>query len=72
MISFSEKELDFLNREFHLTPAQVSGLSEDELLELSDRCFDIELEGDLTDGKKMPDRCGIASGIVDKISSVFN
>lgn len=69
MITFSEKELEFLEREFHLTPEQAAQLSDDELLDLSDRCFDIELEGDLLDGKKMPDRCGIASGIVDRISS---
>lgn len=70
MIAFTEKELEFLKREFGLSAEKALGLSEDELMELADRCFDIELEGDLSDGSKMPDRCGIASGIMDKISQI--
>lgn len=68
MVTFTDKELQFLNHEFGLKPERVKSLSEDELLELSDRCFDIELEGDLSDGDSMPDRCGIAAGIVDKLN----
>ncbi len=70
MIAFTEKELEFLKREFGLSAEKALGLSEDELMELADRCFDIELEGDLSDGSKMPDRCGIASAIMDKISQI--
>ncbi len=70
MIAFTEKELEFLKKEFGLSAEKALGLSEDELMELADRCFDIELEGDLSDGSKMPDRCGIASGIMDKISQI--
>ncbi len=67
-MKFTEKELEFLEKEFGMTGEQAVNLSEDELLELEDRLFDIELEGDLQDGSKMPDRCGIASGLVDKLN----
>lgn len=70
MISFTEKELEFLEKEFGLSRQAVAELSSDELMELADQCFDIELEGDLSDGSKMPDRCGIASGIMDKLSQL--
>lgn len=66
---FTEKELVFLEKEFGLSPEDVNALSEDDLLELADRCFDIELEGDLQDGSKMPDRSGVAAGIMDKIQT---
>ena len=39
-------------------------------MEIADQCFDIELEGDLSDGSKMPDRCGIAAGIMDKLAQL--
>ncbi len=70
MIVFTERELEFLEKEFGLSAAKAAGLSEDKLMELADRCFDIELEGDLSDGSKMPDRCGIASAIMDKINQI--
>ncbi len=66
---FTEKELEFLEKEFGLSPERVDALSDDELLELADQCFDIELEGDLQDGSKMPDRCAVAAGIMDKIQT---
>jgi hypothetical protein len=69
-MTFTEKELEFLEKELGITPAQAAALSEDELLELGDQCFDIELEGDLQDGSKMPDRCAVAAGIMDKISQM--
>lgn len=68
MIVFTERELEFLRKEFGLSSEKAAELSEDEWMEIADQCFDIELEGDLSDGSKMPDRCGIASGIMDKIS----
>jgi hypothetical protein len=68
-MTFTERELEFLNKEFGISAIQAGQLSEEELLELGDRCFDIELEGDLQDGSKMPDRCGIASGILDKLNA---
>lgn len=70
MISFTDKELEFLRKEFGLDRQAVDVLSPDELMEIADRCFDIELEGDLSDGSKMPDRCGIAAGIMDKLSQL--
>lgn len=70
MVKLTEKESQFLMEEFNIDPESVGQLSEDELLELSDKCFDIELEGDLSDGRKMPDRCGIASGLVDKLQEL--
>ena len=51
-----------------MSAEQAAALSDDALMDLADQCFDIELEGDLSDGSKMPDRCGIASAIMDKIS----
>ena len=69
-MTFTEKELEFLEKELGITQAQAAALSEDELLELGDQCFDIELEGDLQDGSKMPDRCAVAAGIMDKISQM--
>lgn len=69
-MQFTEKEYAFLLQEFHKSRQEVDAMTEDELYELSDACFDIELEGDLSDGKSMPDRCGIAAVIVDKISQM--
>lgn len=68
---WTQEELQFLKEEFNLSEEQVSELSEDELLGIGDECFDIELEGDLQDGSKMPDRCGIAASIVTKINELF-
>ncbi len=70
MIAFTEKELEFLQKEFGLSSEKAAELSGDELMEIADQCFDIELEGDLSDGSKMPDRCGIASAIMDKINQI--
>lgn len=70
MISFTDKELEFLRKEFGLDRQAVDALSTDERMEIADQCFDIELEGDLSDGSKMPDRCGIAAGIMDKLSQL--
>ena len=67
-MKFTDKELEFLEKEFNISGEKAMKLTEDELLELEDRLFDIELEGDLQDGSKMPDRCGIASGLVDKLN----
>ena len=67
MIVFTDRELEFLQKEFDLSAENIAALSEDEWMEIADQCFDIELEGDLSDGSKMPDRCGIAAGIMDKL-----
>ncbi|SDZ78682.1 hypothetical protein SAMN02745687_00436 [Lachnospiraceae bacterium NK3A20] len=72
MMHFNDRQLDFLKAEFGKTREDVDAMSEDELLELSDACFDIELEGDIGEGSKMPDRCGIAASIVDLISTAGN
>ena len=68
---FTQAELQFLAEEFGLTPERIPELSDDELLEIADECFDIELEGELRDGSKMPDRCGIAASIVSKVNELF-
>lgn len=70
-ISFTQEELRFLKEEFALSPEQVDALSDDELLGIGDECFDIELEGDLQDGNKMPNRCGVAASIVTKINELY-
>ena len=70
-IVFTDEELRFLKEEFALSPEQADALSEDELLGIGDECFDIELEGELRDGSKMPDRCGAAAGIVSKVNELF-
>ena len=57
MIVFTDRELEFLQKEFDLSAENIAALSEDEWMEIADQCFDIELEGDLSDGSKMPDRC---------------
>ena len=68
---FTGKQYMFLEKEFGLSREAVDAMTEDELLELADRCFDIELEGDLQDGSKMPDRCGIAAELVDRFNAAF-
>lgn len=69
-MTFTDRQYDFLEKEFRLTRQDVDAMTDDELLELGDRCFDIELEGDLQDGNKMPDRCGIAAEIIDRIGTL--
>lgn len=66
---FTDIELEFLE-ELGITEEQLMDADEDLYLEIADRCFDIELEGDLADGSKMPDRCGIAAGIYQKIQEM--
>lgn len=70
-IDFSDAELRLLKEEFGLTEQRLLEFTDDELLELADECFDIELEGELRDGSKMPDRCGAAAGIVSKVNELF-
>lgn len=70
MIVFTDRELEFLQKEFDLSAENIAALSEDEWMEIADQCFDIELEGDLSDGSKMPDRCGIAARIMDKLAQL--
>lgn len=70
MIVFTDRELEFLQKEFDLSAEDIAALSEDEWMEIADQCFDIELEGDLSDGSKMLDRCGIAAGIMDKLAQL--
>lgn len=70
MIVFTDRELEFLQKEFDLSAENIAALSEDEWMEIADQCFDIELEGDLSDGSKMSDRCGIAAGIMDKLAQL--
>ncbi|MDD5940564.1 MAG: hypothetical protein PUC46_07315 [Lachnospiraceae bacterium] len=64
---FSEEQIRFLTEILHYDESEVKGpledMDEDFLLELGDRCFDVELEGDLRDEKKVPDACRIASDI---------
>ena len=67
MIVFTDRELEFLQKEFDLSAENIAALSEDEWMEIADQCFDIELEGDLSDGSKMPDRCGIAAGSSEQV-----
>lgn len=67
---FTRKELDFLKDEFGIVEEQIELLSEDRLLEIADACFDIELEGDLKEGKTVSDRCGIASDVFSKINMI--
>lgn len=67
---FTEKELAFIEQELGYTADDIENGGEDILLEIQDQCFDIELEGDLQDGSKMPDRCGIAAGIYQKLSEM--
>lgn len=67
---FTDQELAFLQVELGYTAEDLANPEEDLLLEIGDRCFDIELEGDLGDGSKMPDRCGIAAGIYQRISEM--
>ncbi|MCD8295008.1 MAG: hypothetical protein LUE27_07190 [Clostridia bacterium] len=43
-MKFSEKELEFLKNEFGYTENQIDNFSEDELSDLTDECFDIEVD----------------------------
>ncbi len=67
-MQFTDEQLRFLAAEFGYSKETAASLIEDELLELSDRCFDIELEGDLRDSKTVSRRCRIASEIVTMIN----
>ena len=66
-VTFTDEQKKFLIEVLEYKPEELAGeigqMEEDFLLEMADRCFDVELEGDLTDGSKMPDRCRIAADI---------
>ena len=66
-VTFTDEQKNFLIKVLGYKPEELAGeigqMEEDFLLEMADRCFDVELEGDLTDGSKMPDRCRIAADI---------
>lgn len=66
-VTFTDEQKKFLIKVLGYKPEELAGeigqMEEDFLLEMADRCFDVELEGDLTDGSKMPDRCRIAADI---------
>ncbi len=68
-MKFTDREYEFLQKEFSKDRAAVDAMTEDDLYELADACFEIELEGDIRDGSKMPDRCGIAADIMTKINA---
>ncbi len=70
-MQFTEEQMRFLAAEFGYSKDRAASLSEDELLELSDKCFDIELEGDLQDSGTVSGRCRIASEIVTMINEEF-
>lgn len=69
-MEFTQEELMFIEQEFGYTAQDIAEGGEDILLEIGDLCFDIELEGDLQDGNKVSDRCGMASAIYQRISSM--
>ncbi len=69
-IKLTKRQKQFLQQEFGIDPEKADTLSGDEWYTIQDRCFDIELEGDLADGSKMPDRCGIASELVSLIAEL--
>ena len=71
-IDFTAQELELLKKEFGLSKERIPTLTDDELLEIADECFDIELEGELQSGSTMPDRCGVAAGIVSKVNDMFD
>ncbi len=60
-----EKTVTFTDEQKKLEElaGEIGQMEEDFLLEMADRCFDVELEGDLADGSKMPDQCRIAADI---------
>lgn len=70
MIRFTLEQQQFIEKEFGISAQQLAGLKGDDLLTLQDRCFDIELEGDLkSDGKGLSKRSRIASDIISLIDS---
>ena len=66
-VKFTDEQKKFLVKVLAYNPEDLTGeigqMEEDFLLEMADRCFDVELEGDLADGPKMPDQCRIAADI---------
>ena len=66
-VIFTDEQKKFLTKVLGYQPEELAGeigqMEEDFLLEMAVRCFDVELEGDLTDGSKMPDQCRIAADI---------
>ncbi len=71
-MKFNEEQIRFLEKYLGIEHAALTGpleeMDEDFLLEIGDRCFDLELEGDIADGSKMPDHCRIAADIYSLIN----
>ena len=72
MLQLTDEEYNLLEKEFSISPETFDELDEDGLLTLSDRLFDIELEGDISDAKTLPRRCRIASSLMDKINMTLD
>ena len=70
-MNFTEEQLHFLAEEFGIASTRAGQLTEDELLEIGDQCFDIELEGELKDSKIVSKRCRIAGELVTMINEEF-
>ncbi len=69
-MKLTEEELLFIEEEFGISKDDLEAEGDELLLEIGDRCFDIELEGDISDSKQVSDRCGMASAIYQKISEM--
>lgn len=68
-MKFTETEYAFLKEEFGLSETDVAALSEDELYDLGDKCFEIETEETVAaaDGE-LSDRGATAAALVTKIN----
>ena len=70
-MNFTQEELQFIEKELGVSQDTLFEMPADELLELADRCFDLELEGDLMDARSMPRKNRIASEIYSRIMEEF-
>ena len=67
--TFNKAEYVFFQKEFALSASDVAMLSDDELYDLGDKCFEIETEEAIAaDGSELSDRGKIAAGIVTRIN----
>ena len=70
-MTFNEEQMDFLIEEFARSRHSIENASDDELLEMADELFDIELEEDLLDTKVRSRRARLAGEIVTLINQEF-
>jgi len=69
-MTYTKEELDFLEKEFGLSEKDLAEISEDDLLDIGDQCFEIETEEVLAaSGGELSERGETAAALVTKINN---